>query len=166
MKYFKFLVVFIFPLFAFTVAHKYYMSVTEIDYVQEKKSVQITSKIFVDDFEKLLRERYDESITLGGKKEPKTTDLYIERYLKDKIKIKINGKEVNFDFIGKEYDIDILTCYLEIVDVKSITSFEISNTVLFDLLEDQQNIIKIQINSQKKSYILSPQNDNALLKFK
>ena len=95
--------IFILPLFAFTAAHKYYLSVTQIDYLSDKQSIQITSRIFIDDFEKLLRERYDDKITLADKNENGTTDMYIERYLKEKIKIKINEKDVNMSFIGKEY---------------------------------------------------------------
>ena len=155
----------IFPLFAFVAIHKYYISVTQIDYLQNKQSVQITTRIFIDDLEKLLRERYDETITLTGKNEPSTADLYIERYLTEKIKIKINNKEANLSFIGKEYDVDLVKCYLEIEGVKKIESLEISNEVLFDLFSDQQNIIKTKINSQQKSVILIPQNRSALLKF-
>jgi hypothetical protein len=155
----------IFPLFAFVATHKYYISVTQIDYLQNKQSVQITTRIFIDDLEKLLRERYDETITLTGENEPSTADLYIERYLNEKIKIKINNKVASLSFIGKEYDVDLVKCYLEIEGVKKIESFEISNEVLFDLYSDQQNIIKTKINSQQKSVILIPQNRSALLKF-
>ena len=161
----RLLILLIFPLFAFVAIHKYYISVTQIDYLQNKQSVQITTRIFIDDLEKLLRERYDETITLTGKNEPSTADLYIERYLTEKIKIKINNKEANLSFIGKEYDVDLVKCYLEIEGVKKIESLEISNEVLFDLFSDQQNIIKTKINSQQKSVILIPQNRSALLKF-
>tara|TARA_R110002049_G_scaffold993_3_gene7151 strand:+ start:27785 stop:28258 length:474 start_codon:yes stop_codon:yes gene_type:complete len=153
------------PLFAFTALHKYYISVTEIDYVKEKKSVQITTRIFADDFEKLLRTRYDKNIMLDDANETRSTELYIEKYLKEKITIKINGKETSFDFIGKEYDVDIVICYLEIPHVSSIASFEISNTVLFDLFEEQQNIVKTKINSKQKSYMLIPQEDKVQLEF-
>ncbi|CAH8283851.1 hypothetical protein EV196_103479 [Mariniflexile fucanivorans] len=161
----RLLILLVLPLFAFTAIHKYYISVTQIDYVPNKQSVQIITRIFTDDFEKLLRERYDETITLAGKNEPSTINLYIERYLSEKIKIKINNKEMNVSFIGKEYDADLVKCYLEIEGVKKIESFEISNEVLFDLFSDQQNIIKTKINSQQKSVILIPQNSSALLKF-
>ncbi|MEN3322982.1 DUF6702 family protein [Mariniflexile soesokkakense] len=161
----RLLILLIIPLFAFTAIHKYYISVTQIDYLQNKQSVQITTRIFIDDLEKLLRERYDESITLEGNEEQSTADLYIERYLNEKIKIKINNKEANLSFIGKEYDVDLVKCYLEIEGVKKIESFEISNEILFDLYSDQQNIIKTKINSQQKSVILIPQNRSALLKF-
>ncbi|MDO5979917.1 DUF6702 family protein [Flavivirga spongiicola] len=166
MKFIKpFLFFIIIPLLAFTSLHKYYISVTQINFIEEKQSVQITTRIFIDDFESLLRERYDESITLAGKDEPKITDVYIERYLKEKLKIKINDKDANLIFIGKEYDIDIMKCYLEIEGVSSIESIEIKNKVLFDLYEDQQNIVKTKINSKQKSFILISQNDKAVLNF-
>lgn len=160
-----FLFLLIIPLFAFTVFHKYYMSVTQIEYIEDKQSVQLITRIFIDDFEKLLRERYDESITLADKNEPTTVDLYIERYLSEKIKIKINDKDADLIFIGKEYDIDIVRCYLEIEDVDEINSFEISNQVLFDVFEEQKNIIKTDINSKQKSFILISQDKTAMLNF-
>lgn len=166
MKSIKLLIVlFVLPLFAFTAAHKYYISVTQINYIKESKSIQIISRIFIDDFENLLRERYDENITLVGEEELQTTDLYIERYLTEKLKIKINGKETSLSFIGKEYDVDIMKCYLEIEDIGSIESMEIKNKVLFDLFDDQQNIVKTKINSKQKSFILISQNDKAVLNF-
>ncbi len=160
-----FLFFLIIPLFAFTVVHKYYISVTQIDYIEESKSVQIISRIFIDDFENVLRERYDENITLAGDDELETTNLYIEKYLTEKLKITINGKEANLNFIGKDYDADIMKCYLEIEAVNSIESMEIKNKVLFDLYNDQQNIIKTKINTKQKSFILISQNDKAVLNF-
>lgn len=161
----KCLVLILIPLFAFTAIHKYYISVTQIDFIENKQSVQITSRIFIDDMEKLLRDRYDEGITLSSKDEPKTVDLYIAQYLKEKLRIKINNEVSEIAFIGKAYDADIVRCYLEIEGVKHIETFEVSNRVLFDVFEDQQNIVKTNINEKQKSFIFYPQKDNAMLKF-
>ncbi|WP_372753903.1 DUF6702 family protein [Mariniflexile sp.] len=161
----RFIILLVLPLFAFTSFHKYYISVTQIDYIERKQSVQIISRIFIDDLERLIRERYDETITLGGKKESLKADEYIQRYLGEKMIIKINGKRANLTFVGKEYDVDLVKCYLEIEDVKKIESFEISNKVLFDLFDDQQNIIKTKINSKQKSVILIPQNESFLFTY-
>ncbi|MFD0989708.1 DUF6702 family protein [Mariniflexile jejuense] len=151
--------------FSFTALHDYYVSVTQIDYSKEKQSVQITSRIFLSDIESVLRQRYDRSISFGEALEPKNIDTYIQQYLREKLTIKINGEKVNFVFIGKEYDYDIMKCYLEIPKVKSIKSFEISNKVLFDIIQEQQNIIKTNINSQQKSAILIPENSSFFSKY-
>ena len=150
---------------AFTSAHKYYVSITQIEYVEEKQSLQVITRIFIDDLERLIRERYDETITLAGKDEPKIVDSYIERYLKDKIRIKINGSEPSLDFLGKEYDDNLIYCYLEIQSIETISSFEITNQVLFDVFSEQKNVIRTKINSKNKSFILVKENDKGLLNF-
>ena len=160
-----FLVIVILPLMAFSGLHKYYISVTEVDYIKDKQSVQITSRIFIDDFEKVLRERYNENVVLAGKEETKEVNKYIETYLRSKIRVRINDHDMNLIFIGKEYDIDIIQCYIEIQNVKQINSIEISNEVLFDSFEDQQNMIKTKINSKQKSFLLNQNNKIAVLNF-
>lgn len=166
MRFLKILLLaFIIPFYAFTIMHKYYISVTQINYIEDKQSVQITSRLFIDDFENILRTRYDESITLAGKSELQTIDLYVEKYLKEKLTIKINNENVKTTFIGKEYEGDIMRCYLEIEAVKSIESFEVSNKIFFDLFEDQQNIIKTKINSKQKSVIHTSRDNNTVLNF-
>ncbi|MBQ0787887.1 MAG: peptidase E [Oceanihabitans sp.] len=166
MKNLKFaLVLLMIPMFAFTAVHKYYVSVTKVEYVKEKESVQIISRIFIDDFEKLLRERYDEKITLDVEDEISTVNMYIERYLKDKLQININGKFENFNFLGKEYEEDIIFCYLEIEGIKEIKSFQITNRILMDIFEEQENIIRTNINGKKKSLLLRKGNDKGVLNF-
>jgi len=75
------------------------------------------------------------------------------------------GFQKTFAFLGKEYEDDIALCYMEISDIKSINSVEITNSVLFELFDEQQNIIRTKINSKKKSFILIPENDKGLLNF-
>ena len=159
------MVIVILPLMAFSGFHKYYISVTEVDYIKDKQSVQITSRIFIDDFEKVLRERYNENVVLAGKEETKEVNKYIETYLRSKFKVRINDNDMNLIFIGKEYDIDIIQCYIEIQNVQQINSIEITNEVLFDLFEDQQNMIKTKINSKQKSFLLNQNNKTAVLNF-
>lgn len=161
-----FLCVIAVSLMSFTTAHKFYVSVTQINYIEEKAEVQITSRIFIDDLEQLLRERYDETIILAGDKpEPKKVNELIGKYLSQKLTIVINGEEKAFKFLGKEYEDDIALCYMEISDIRSINSVEITNSVLFELFDEQQNIIRTKINSKKKSFILIPENDKGLLNF-
>lgn len=160
-----FLILLVLPFMANDTAHEYYVSVTQIEYVKEKQTIQCISRIFIDDIEKALRERYDESIVLAGDTEPKELDVYIERYLRSKIELIVNDKSMPFKFIGRKYDDDIMMCFFEIEGVTEISKFEIINRLFFDIYPKQQNIIKAKINGTSKSLILIPENDKGLLKF-
>ena len=165
MKPFKFIlpVFLVVLLSAFSTAHKYYISNTQIEYVEAKKSIQIITRLFIDDFENVLKERYDATLTFDDDTE--TIDVYIKKYLKEKLNLKINEIATDPVFLGKEIDMGIVKCYLEIEDVSQVKTIEITNQVLFDLFEEQQNIIKLDINSKKKSYVLTKQKDSAVLNF-
>lgn len=145
--------------------HEYYVSVTNIEYAKEQQSVQIISQIFIDDFETLIRQRYDETIILAETDEPEIVDEYMKRYLEDKLKIKINEKTYKFNFLGKEYKEDITYCYLEIENVKDIKSVSVVNRILFDVLPDQQNIVRLKMLDKNKSFLLIPENDECMLNF-
>jgi hypothetical protein len=160
----KILLFFIFlPLLSFTVLHKYYVSLTEIEYVKEEQSVQIITRIYIDDFESALRNRYEADLTLQSKYENLETDYYIEKYLKDKLKITINDKLLRFNFLGKEYEDDMVLCYMEIPNIESVSSIEVVNKILYDLFPDQKNIVRIKINTINKSILLIKENDKGLL---
>jgi len=155
----------ILPLFAFTAVHKYYVSVTQIEYLEDRESVQIITRIFIDDFENVLRERYDSSLVLNDNRDEDEIDKYIEKYLSSRILVNINNTPVTIKYLGKKYTDDIANCYLEITNVKTINSFEIKNEVLFDIFPDQKNIVRTHINSKNKSFILIPQDNKGLLNF-
>ncbi|MGB6267420.1 MAG: DUF6702 family protein [Olleya sp.] len=159
------LIVTLFTLFSFSSVHKYYVSITQIEYVKDKQSLQIISRIFVDDFEKLLRTRYDKTITLNDGEDETKIDSYIKKYLLEKIEIKINDQIKVISFIGKKYDDDIMHCYLEIENISSIKSFQIQNKVFYDVFDDQKNIVRTKINGKNKTFVLIPENDKGLLNF-
>ena len=60
---------FCFALCSSFVAHKFYVSVTQIDYVPNKKRIEITSRIFIDDFEKALTKKYKKKPNLTSTNE-------------------------------------------------------------------------------------------------
>ena len=168
MKPFRILVILlILPLLSFTGdQHEYYVSVTKVEYAKESQSLQIISQIFINDFETLLRKRYDEKITLDTTNESELVETYMKRYLADKLKIKVNGNAVNFKFIGKEYKDDITYCYLEVENVTDIESIEVTNQVLFDAFSGQQNIVRLKLLGRNKSFLLLPDSDSCMLNFK
>lgn len=136
-----------------------------MEYVKEKESVQIIINVFMDDIEKALNTDYNIDMKISTKNEIKNANSYYVKYLNEKLKIKINQIDVNFRFIGKEYEGDLVFFYLEIDNIKSLETLEIKNTLLVQYFENQQNIVKLKKGNQRTSEILSKENDKAMLNF-
>ncbi len=152
------------PLFAFSI-HKYYLSLCEIEYVKEKKSIQIIIGFFIDDIEFTLNRDYNTILKIATKEEFESIDESFETYLNEHLEFTINNKLVPYQYIGKEYDDDIVRFYLEITDVQTLKTLEITNTCLIRDFEDQQNIIKISANKKHKTFYLNKKTHKGLLKF-
>ena len=150
---------------AFTL-HKYYVSVSEVNYVKEEQAVQIITRLYIDDFEAILKQRYDEKASLINTPEVSSLTMsYIKKYFKKKFVITINGEKKAFNFIGKEFEDDMILCYIEVPNIESIKTIKIENSLLFDLTEDQQNMVHFDVNGKKKSFILRQGNDKGMLNF-
>ena len=166
MKYFRVLILLLaFPLLLGTSSHKFYVSITKIEYVAEKQSVQIITKIFTDDIEDALQQRYNPSITLGEEKQTEADIDFLKKYILQKLKLKVNGEPVKLNYLGQEYDTDMVVSYIEVTGVKSLNTIEIENTILMDMFSEQQNIIHLKTADSRRSLILEANETKGMLNF-
>jgi hypothetical protein len=162
----KYLLIFlIIPLLSFS-THKYYLSLTQINYKKEAKAVQIMINVFMDDIELALNKDYNIDLQLTTKKELQNNDIYFEKYLKSKLKFKVDDVNQNFNYIGKEYEGDLVLFYLEIENIEEINKMEVSNEILLEYFETQQNLIKTKVRKKHKSVMLTKDKTFTTLNFK
>jgi len=153
----------IIPILAFG-THKHYISLTKVDYIKEKKAVQITMRFFLDDIELALENRLETHLELASKNENEFAAEYLETYVRQKFKIWINGQEMVYTYLGKEYENDEVFFYLEVENIDKINSIEVENSMLFETFEEQQNYIKINLKNVQKTFILVKSNVKEMLK--
>jgi len=145
--------------------HKFYMAIYQVNFVPEKKMLQITSRIFVDDLNKALEKKYSKKFFLGTDKETvESTDL-LKKYLAENFTIKVNGQTKNINFLSKEMDGDVLVCYSSIKDISKINSLEIHNSVLINCFSEQQNIVHVTAFGTKKSFLFTESSTTEMLKY-
>ncbi len=161
----KILLVLILPLVAFT-THKFYVSVTNIGYSEKDDALQITTRIFIDDLEAVLLERYEVAANLDADTESKVADEYLEKYLRKKFKVEIDGENKSYDLIGKKYDNDVCVFYIELakINLDSVKYIQIQNEILTDLFDEQQNVVHFKIKGKKKSFVLLKSDTKGMLK--
>jgi hypothetical protein len=155
------------PLFIGLMGHKFYVSVTNVEYSDKDKAIQITSRIFIDDLEKALEERYGFEALLGTPEENKKTDVYLEKYLRAKFALKINGRVADYNFLGKKVENDLVICFIEILNepLEKVSSLEVQNEILMDVFEEQKNIVHLKMGGKKKSFILIRESNKGMLNF-
>lgn len=160
-----FLLLLAFPLISAVPTHKFYVSITRIEYVKEKNSLQIITKIFIDDIEAALRERFGQDISLATSKETETADNDLKQYILQNLKIKVNGKNTQLRYLGKEYETDMVVAYLEVEPINSLKTIAIENKILMEIFPEQQNIIHLKTANNRKSLILDQEEPAGSLNF-
>ncbi|MGJ8667471.1 MAG: DUF6702 family protein [Patiriisocius sp.] len=166
MKFLKILIfVCSFALFTSFTAHKFYVSITKIEYIKEKQSLQIITQIFTDDLEDALSERYGRAVHLDSPKETEADVELFKKYVLDRLTVLVNAKPVTYKFIGHKYDIDQVKAYIEVTGIPTLESIEIENTILMDKFESQQNIIHLKTSKSRRSLVLEKENPKGLLNF-
>lgn len=155
MKKIYFLLTILVTLTSFVNIHKFYVSVTQIDYVPQKKRIEITSRIFIDDLEKALEQEYHQKIKLEDKQEIEKNISKIDNYYHKKLNIKINKKTQGINYLAFETEGDVLIWYSKIIFSGKINTFDINNNLLTEIYSEQQNITHTNINSNKKSFLFT-----------
>jgi hypothetical protein len=159
-----FLMVFSFTVSSFEV-HKFYVSVTQINFAQDKKTIQITSRIFIDDLNNTLEKKHKKKFYIGSTKETGEEIQQLKNYIIENFSIKVNNKPQQVLYLDKEIEDDVIILYQVIRDIPKINSLEIKNTLLFDFLPEQQHIIHTHVLDKKRSALLTPENPAELLKY-
>ena len=154
------------PLMSFQGLHKFYVSVTEIEYNTEAASLQIISRVFIDDMEKLLKERYNKELFLTKDEEHPSADGFLKKYIEQKLKISVNGKAYPLNYLGKKYDNDILVLFIEAEKVPPLQSVKVQNEVLTDVFPDQKNVVHVEYKGKTQSLLLTRDKETGTVNFR
>lgn len=142
--------------------HEYHMSITNIEYVADKQELQIMSRVFIDDLEKMLRARVNDDIILNYGRDESAIDQYLEKYINNKLKISLDEQDQKLSFLGKEYENDAVILYVKVSGVSQFNTCGITNKILFEVFDDQQNIVKIKTASKSRSFLLIADNSSQI----
>lgn len=146
--------------------HKFYVGVFQVNYAAEKKMIQITSRIFIDDLNNGLEKQYHKKTFVGTEKETQADVDLLKKYLAEHFSIKINGQPKTITFLSKEVEAaDVLVCYCRIKDIGKFKTIEISNTILVDWNSEQQNITHISAFGTKRSVLFTESSRKEVLKY-
>jgi hypothetical protein len=146
-------------------SHPFFVSVTEIQHNSKAKSLEISCKIFTDDFEKTLRQNYKTHVDLLNSKDKSAMDKLVSGYIKDHLKIISDGDILNLQYIGYEIDQESVWCYFQVENVAQLKTIDIDNKLLFEYKKQQTNLLHVTVNGIRKSTRLNNPESKVSFKF-
>jgi hypothetical protein len=147
------------------VSHKFYVAIFQVNYASEKKMLQVTTRIFVDDLDDALEKKYGRRFSLGESKQSPEEVSLMQKYLADRFKVAIDGKQQQLAYLSNELENNVLICYFRVTGINKISSVKVSSKVLFDFVTEQQNIIQTNINGKKNSLLLTIDNPEGTINY-
>ena len=131
--------------------HPLHLTSTELNYNTKENTIEISCRIFTDDFEDGLARKFKVKTDLSAASKHKEMDALVQKYMAERIQFAANGKLLTVNYLGFENDKEAVVVYMESVPVKGLRKLETTCTVLYDLFDDQTNIFHVMANGNRKS---------------
>lgn len=145
--------------------HPFYVSVSEISHNAGDKTVEISCKFFMDDFEATLEKAYKTTLDITVDKYKPAFDKHIADYIPKHLTLTIDGKAVVLKYIGFETEKESAYVYFEAANIPSAKSVQITNSLLHDFTNQQINIMHLTVGGKRQSTKLNHPDTQASFSF-
>ncbi|HTG56805.1 MAG TPA: DUF6702 family protein [Niabella sp.] len=145
--------------------HPLHVSVTEIEYDEKDKALEIMMRVFIDDLELTMRNRLNQpelDIT-----EPKgiTLDQMMTPYLAEHFKVMLDNKAQKIKYLGHEKEGEAFIFFIEVENVKKWKAIQVMNNIIMETHEDQSNLVHVTVRGKVKSLRLTKSTPADVLTF-
>jgi len=160
----KLILICYFPLsFIPSAVHPLHLSSMELNYTTKGGTVEISCRLFTDDLEDALRKQFNVPTDLSAPAKHKAMDELLQKYIATHLQFKANGKVLTLNYLGFEKDREAVLVYVESVPIKGLRRLEVHNSLMYDLFDDQTNIMHMLYDGERKSSKLDYPESKAVL---
>lgn len=138
-----------------TEKHPFHVGSVEYNYNNSSKTFEISGKFFIDDLENAVSKSSNKTLRFQDAKFKKEINDALKIYTLNNLKLKANGKLLKLNYIGFEEENESVNIYLESEKIENPKKLETAVSMLYNLYNDQMNIIHLVINKERKSTRLS-----------
>jgi hypothetical protein len=131
-------------------AHPVYLSVTEANINPKTKTLQIATKIFVEDLEQALNAEHKVTLNIGTEQENAQTDAYIMGYITKNLAFSHENKILRYTWRGREIEDDAVWIYVETPKLPKTKMLQVQNTILIAQHNTQLNLVHFVAPKQPK----------------
>ncbi len=131
--------------------HPFFVSMTDINYNAGSKGLELSVRIFTDDFENTLRKNYEGKIDLIHPQDKNKMNQLVDNYIRKHLLVTADGKTLQLSFLGFEQQEESTWCYFEVKNIQALHKLQINNNLLHDFNTNQINMLHIKANGKEQS---------------
>jgi hypothetical protein len=131
--------------------HPFYLSVTELKYNSEEGRLQVSVKMFLNDFENALKKIQNQKIDLIHSADTAKLKSQLTEYLQQRLQIRCDNRPIALNLLGYEREEENFWIYCESGKLPKPKKLAVSNGLLYDFLKEQMNITRAKIGETEKS---------------
>ena len=131
--------------------HPYHVGSVELNYNSKTNTYEISAKFFLDDLENGLKEKYGIAVHFNDEKYKKQINELLSKYCSEYLKLKSDNNALKINYIGFEEDNESVNLFLESEVTTQPKKVEVAVSFLYNLYDDQMNIIHIIVNGKRQS---------------
>lgn len=149
---------------SFAALHPFHVSRAEIEYNGKRKTFEVAICVWPDDLEKAVSKSEDKLIEIDSISE-KSRDRVLSRYVaksflfvpsvKEKKEAEAESKPAPIRWVGSEFSLKQAWLYFEVDAKANSEDWIIENQMLFEIHEDQLNLVQIKNERDLKTLTLS-----------
>ncbi len=139
--------------------HPLYVSITNMDIDASNKQVTMSIRIFTDDLETILHNKYNVEGWIGTPNEHRDGRRLLREYVNERFAIEVNHNEKLSLVIDSMVIMeDMMWFYVKGETKQPIRYMEISNQLLTDFFAKQNNLVIISNGREENGYKLNRKN--------
>ena len=137
------------------IVHPLYVSVTNMDIDAQKGNILMSIKIFTEDLETVLHNKYNIDGWIGTSGEHRDCRRILGEYVNERFSIAVNnGKKVNLTTDSTTVVDDAMRFYMKGAAKQPIKNIEIDNRLLTDFFSRQTNLVIINAGKKETGHKL------------
>ncbi len=139
--------------------HPIHVSVCNIDLEPGEGSVDLSIKVFLDDFQDLIFELYSVQLELTDQIIPRDKIQAVNTYFGEALQLEINGKDLgNLIFVKSEINEEAVWFHYRKEFGEKIRKVSIRNGIMLQKFEDQTNLLIVTYADIQNGYRMDNKN--------
>lgn len=135
--------------------HPVHVSVTNLDLDPVRGKVELSVKIFADDFQDLILHKYGVQLNIIEQEDPGDKIAAVNEYMQEALQLVFNGNETaDLQFVDAKLNEEAIWLFYRYEHHGKIRKVDIVNRIMLEKFNNQTNLMIVTFNEKQNGYRL------------